>query len=121
MKRILAVDDDNTMTEYYKALLEEAGYQVRTAEDATSAVMVFRDFNPDLIILDVEMPSGGGERVFEITREICKGGFPVIFVTGLPDRVEKLVLKFPNVGIMQKPVKSKELLGVVSGLLGEGR
>lgn len=117
VKHILAVDDDKTMTEYYMALLEEAGYLVRTAGDATAAVMEFRDFKPDLVILDAEMPAGGGEKVFEITREVIESGVPVIFVTGLPQRVEHLVVKNPKTRVFQKPVKEEVLLYTISEML----
>lgn len=118
MKHILAVDDDKIMTEYYMALLEEAGYLVRTAGDATAAVMEFRDFKPDLVILDAEMPAGGGEKVFEITREVIESGVPVIFVTGLPQRVAHLAVKNPKTRVFQKPVKEEVLLSTISEMLG---
>lgn len=118
MKRILAVDDDRAMTAYYEALFELSGYIVRTAPDATAAVMVYREFKPDLLILDADMPGGGGERVFAILRETIKYGVPVIFITGLPSRVEHYIKMYPRVGLMCKPVRSNDLLSAVGAALG---
>ncbi|MBI5745056.1 MAG: response regulator transcription factor [Elusimicrobia bacterium] len=118
MKRILAVDDDQTMVEYYKALLSEAGYEVAIAMDATAAVIRYKDLKPDLVILDVQMPAGGGEQVFDITRDVLGAGVPVIFVTGLPDRAARLMTSHAKVRVFNKPVKSDELLSCVAALLG---
>lgn len=117
MKRILAVDDDLAMTEYYKALLQESGYEVRTACDATSAMICSRDFHPHLVILDAEMPGGGGEQVFHISREILQSGTPVVFVTGIPERVERFLLAYGKVRLFKKPVKSEELLACITEML----
>ena len=118
MTRVLAVDDDDLVTEFYKALLSEAGYEVKTAADATAAVIVFRQFKPNLLILDAEMPGGGGEKVFEITRELVHSGLPVIFITGLPERVGLLARENPKTLVFKKPIKSVTLLSAVAGMLG---
>ena len=118
MSKILAVDDDNLMTDFYSAFFEEAGYEVSTAPDATAALVKFREFKPDLVILDAEMPAGGGERVFEIARTVLGSGIPVLFVTGLPERVINFAITQPRVRVFKKPVKSDELLSAVKELLG---
>ncbi|MDT8287732.1 MAG: response regulator [Elusimicrobiales bacterium] len=118
MKKILAVEDDPETRKYYTALLSEEGYEVSTAEDATGGVIQFRSFKPDLVILDVEMPGGGGEKVFEIVREIMESGVPVLFVTGLPERVEGLIRVYPGVKLLAKPAGGDDLLACVADLLG---
>jgi len=117
MSKILAVDDDNTMTEFYEALFSDAGYEVKTAPDATSAMMLFHDFKPDLIVLDAEMPGGGGERVFDIARTLLKNGMPVAFVTGIPEKVEGFARTQSNVRVFRKPVKAEELLSAVAEMI----
>jgi DNA-binding response OmpR family regulator len=116
-KKILAADDDQAMTEYYKALLSDAGYEVLTAADATAALIQYRDRKPDLVVLDMEMPGGGGEQVFDVTREVLKAGVPVIFVTGMPERAANFVKSYPKVRVFRKPVKSEELLACVASFL----
>ncbi len=64
MFKIMAVDDDLYILELYKTILVEAGYEVETAEDAMSAITKYQEFKPDLLILDVEMPAGGGVKSF---------------------------------------------------------
>lgn len=116
MSKILAVDDENLMTEFYAGLFSEAGYDVRTAPDADAAMELFYDFKPDLLVLDADMP-GGGEKVFNIARTILGGDIPVVFVTGLPERVIGFALTRTRVRVFAKPVKSEELLSAVEEML----
>lgn len=120
MKRILAVDDDKCMTDLYRALLSDAGYEVLTVPEASAASAALASFRPDLVILDAEMPGGGGEKVFETGDGLFRNGLPLIFVTGLPERVEQFAMRFPNVGVMRKPVMTEELLSVITELIGPG-
>ncbi|MGD9643745.1 MAG: response regulator transcription factor [Elusimicrobiales bacterium] len=117
MSKILAADDDPGMLEFYKELLTEAGYEVATVPDGTAFMDQCLDFKPDLLVLDVDMPAGGGERAFVLAREILQLGLPVIFVTGLPDRVQNYALFEDQVSIFQKPVKSEALLAEIKRLL----
>jgi len=117
MAKILAADDDPAMLEYYKALFSEEGLEIETAVDGASALDKYLDTHPDLLILDVDMPNGGGERVFSVIRRILQLGKPVIFVTGLPEKVQGMALTYRWVSIFQKPAKGDELLGEVKRLL----
>jgi len=117
MAKILAADDDPAMLEYYKALFSEEGLEIETAVDGASALDKYLDTHPDLLILDVDMPNGGGERVFSVIRRILQLGKPVIFVTGLPEKVQGMALTYRWVSIFRKPAKGDELLGEVKRLL----
>ncbi|MDO8806601.1 MAG: response regulator [Elusimicrobiota bacterium] len=118
LARILAVDDESVMTDFYTELLSDAGYEVKTAPDATAAMELYYDFKPDLIVLDAEMPGGGGERVFRIARTVLGSEVPVIFVTGLPERVMDFALTHSNVRVYKKTVKNEELLAAIKEMLG---
>jgi len=117
--KILAVDDDPGTLEFYKALLSEAGYQVETAAEATAAIMLYKRSPADLLILDVAMPSGGGGQVFNVVRGLAQKGIPVIFVTGLPEKVSSLVSPRSNVLVFRKPVDCAALLKGIPRLLAE--
>ena len=75
------------------------------------------NLKPDLIVLDAEMPGGGGEKVFRIARTILGSDVPVVFVTGIPERVIGFALTQTGVRVFAKPVKSEELLSAVEGML----
>jgi len=116
MPRILAVDDDLCILDLYREIFTKAGFQVETAEDATAAMTKFQAFKPDLLVLDVDMPAGGGQKVFDRLRNLLLASTPIIFSTGSPEEVENLAKNF-NVAILRKPVNPELLIDTVRNLL----
>jgi CheY-like chemotaxis protein len=119
MKKILAADDDPGMRALYFTLFSDEGYEVQTAADADAAMETYMTFKPDLLVLDVDMPGGGGQRVFSVLRRILQLGVPVVFVTGFPANVIDNALFHDKVVVLQKPAPQATLLGEISRLLGE--
>lgn len=68
-KRVLVVDDESQITRVLRHSLTAHRYDVRTAADGLSAIDTFRDWHPDLIITDLQMPEMNG---IELCREIRK-------------------------------------------------
>ena len=118
-KRILVVDDDRTVHVYLRGVLGKAGYQVYTAVDALQGSMMARKENPDLVVLDVAMPGGGGPSVLERLRNLQGLSMvPVLVYSGLETgRVEKLMPAGADTVFMAKPGTPEELLRVVHSLL----
>ncbi|MCG2726674.1 MAG: response regulator [Elusimicrobia bacterium] len=116
MFKILAVDDDLCILELYKGMLAEAGFEVQTAEDALSAITKYQEFKPDLLILDVEMPAGGGEKVFDRLRNLFMVTIPIIFSTANPTSVKRYA-NFANVIVLKKPVDKETILSEIKRLL----
>lgn len=117
MPKILAADDDRDILELYKALLTTEGFEVETAEDSAGALVKYHEFKPDLMILDFDMPAGSGEKVFERLRNNIGSRIPVIFSTGMPEKVVHLA-KYPSVVILKKPIDNEKILFEVRRLLG---
>lgn len=117
MAKILAADDDAMMTAFYAALFSEAGHQVSVAPDGAAALDVYHDFQPDILVLDVDMPFGGGGRIFNLIRRILQLGKPVIFVTGFPEKAKGMAATYRWVSVFQKPVGGDLLLDEVNRLL----
>jgi len=67
--RILLVDDNVDAAEIMGVLLESLGHQVRTARDGVSGVQMARRFRPDLILLDVGLPTMNGYEAARYLRE----------------------------------------------------
>jgi len=118
--KILAIDDDRVMLDMYKALFCEPEFELRVAEDATMGMIVFKDFKPDLLMLDVNMPAGGGCNIYERVRKIFLADMPVVFYTGLPQTVQQLTC-LPNVAVIKKPASPDTILSQVKALLKSGR
>ncbi len=118
-QKILVVDDDVVILELYTEILSKAGFEVQTAEDAIGAVTVFQNFKPALAILDVDMPAGGGKKVFERLRIQLASSAPIIFSTGSPESVAGLERNL-NVMVLKKPLTPEILLAAVRKLLKIG-
>ncbi len=114
--KILAVDDDVCILELYKEIFSKAGFEIQTAEDAAGALIRFQDFKPALLILDVDMPAGGGKKVFERLRIQLASPAPIIFSTAFPETVTSLE-KNLNVIVLKKPLIPWILVEAVRKLL----
>jgi CheY-like chemotaxis protein len=68
MARILIAEDDADLALGLKNNLEIEGYEVRIARDGATALQLYRDFKPDLLLLDVVMPHVDGLRVLRELR-----------------------------------------------------
>lgn len=118
-ERILVIDDDRTVLTYLTAVLGKEGYRVFTAMDALQGPMVARQSQPDLVVLDLAMPGGGGPAVLERLRRM-QGMMqvPVVVYSGLPkERVEQLVPIGPDLLFVPKPGAPDEVLNAVRSLL----
>lgn len=87
-KKILIVDDEPQITRTLRHSLSAHRYDVRTAADAVSAIDTFRDWHPDLIITDLQMPEMNG---IEFCREIRKSSnVPIIVLSVKGDERTKV-------------------------------
>ncbi|MGO2745258.1 response regulator transcription factor [Microbacterium sp.] len=90
--RILAVDDEQMLTDLLAMALRMEGWEVRTASSGLEALQVAREFEPDALVLDIMMPDLDGMSVLRRLRE--SGNLvPVLFLTAkdaVGDRVAGL-------------------------------
>jgi len=70
MKKILLVDDEESIHLLYREELEEEGYQVHSAMNGEEALEKMGILNPDLVILDINMPGMNGIEVLRRMKEI---------------------------------------------------
>ena len=82
MPTILVVDDELSMREFLKILLEKEGYEVATASEASSAIDLIDSKDFDLVISDIKMPGMGGLSLLEKIKEI-NSALPVIMIPHL--------------------------------------
>ncbi len=122
--RILVVDDDTVFVETTKAVLESKDYHVITAFDGDEGLQKVRDEKPDLILLDVIMPTQDGFHVCEqIKKNPQLADIPVIILTSFAKkRGETNIpvsagLELEAEGYLDKPVSPEELLNYVGKML----
>jgi len=86
-KKILIVDDDKGTREFYRDLFENAGYSVSALSNPEAAYSSSVLFAPDLLVLDWEMPFGGGKKAYESVTAALGHQLPVIFASGFPEKI----------------------------------
>lgn len=68
-RKLLVIDDDTNLLEVLQAALERAGYWVKACAEGARAALVAREFHPDLVLCDVNMPGMDGYAVLESFRQ----------------------------------------------------
>ncbi|MDB9460732.1 response regulator transcription factor [Dolichospermum circinale CS-1225] len=86
--KILVVDDDSAVRNLIQRFLLQQNYQVESAEDGKMALAIFEQFNPDLVILDVNLPDALG---FNLCQEMQnRSGVFVLLLTSRTDEADKI-------------------------------
>ena len=86
--KILVVDDDSAVRNLIQRFLLQQNYQVESAEDGKTALAIFEQFNPDLVILDVNLPDALG---FNLCQEMQnRSGVFVLLLTSRTDEADKI-------------------------------
>lgn len=113
-KRILVVDDEESLTRLLKVCLEETGeFQVQAENVATHALEAARQFDPDLILLDVMMPElDGGILVNQFKESPRFKDTPIVFLTALatPAEVHQHGGVIGGLPFLAKPVNIPEVI-----------
>ena len=86
--KILVVDDDRAIRDLIQRFLSKLNYQVESAEDGRSALVVFEQFNPELVILDVNLPDVIGYNLCQEMQNRTK--VFVLMLTSRADEADKI-------------------------------
>jgi two-component system cell cycle response regulator DivK len=119
MKQILIVEDKPASRELLRTVLERQGYGVAEAEDGEDALVKLREYVPDLVLLDLQMPARNGYDVLkEMRKDPRLAQVPVVAITAnaMPEDREK-VLAAGFTGYIPKPVALARLREEVHRLL----
>jgi DNA-binding response OmpR family regulator len=120
VKKILIVDDDRTLSDTTAEVLREHGYEVIAAYDGYGAIRLAMETIPQLIILDIMMPAGGGLGVYDsLQHSSVTQNIPVIFTTGKsPDEVSDKLSPRAMKNFVTKPYNIEELVARIEKLIG---
>ncbi len=115
--KVLLVDDEAAITDNLAPILERAGLTVRVAGDGEAALAQMREFQPDLLILDVLMPRLDGRAVLRHLRR-NDNWTPVILLTQVGESVERtLALEEGADDYLNKPFDPHELIARIRAVL----
>jgi DNA-binding response OmpR family regulator len=122
-KRILVVDDEQDTVTFLTTLLEDNGYSTISANDGQEGLEKARAEGPDLVLLDISMPEKSGVKCYREMRDDSDlKSIPIVMVTGVTAEFEKFISTRRQVpppdGYVRKPVDKREILAVVSKLIG---
>ena len=113
---ILVIDDDRNILAIIELYLKKAGFNVQTCADGNTALAMFHETRPALVVLDVMLPGRDGWEVLHDIRQESKT--PVIMLTakgGTGDRVQGLELGADD--YVPKPFDAKELIARIKAVL----
>lgn len=123
VNRILIVDDEPDVTELLKYKLEQDGHLCQVVNNPLSFISVAREFNPNLILLDIMMPELNGLQLCKMVRSDPKmNTIPIIFLTArgeVEDRIKGL--ESGGDDYISKPFNTKELMLRVANILNRNQ
>ncbi|AYN68646.1 response regulator [Euzebyella marina] len=117
--KILAIDDQQLILMSVKKRLTEIGYEVATANNGEKGIELFDSFEPDLVLLDINMPGMSGLNVVQYIRQDRSSKTPIIVMSGNTD--EKVIVDGFELGIedyMKKPVSLDEMSARIKRIVG---
>lgn len=107
--RVLVVDDDAPLAEMLGIVLAQEGFDSRVCARGDAALGEFRDYRPDLVLLDLMLPGKDG---IDVCKEIrAESGVPIVMLTAKGDTIDVVVgLESGADDYVVKPFKPKELV-----------
>lgn len=117
-KKILIVDDDPSMVRLIAQVLTNKGYEVMESNNGQDALRLLYNYKPDLVLLDVVMPTMDGWKTCSRIRDIS-ATIPILMLTGQHKTEDDVVrgLDYGADDYLIKPVGNKELTARVQAML----
>jgi DNA-binding response OmpR family regulator len=119
MPKILIADDDPDILATLEMRLKANHIQVVKAEDCNSAIKLAYAEQPDLILMDIKMPTIGGISAFDSMKMYSRTkNIPVIFITAFPGQeVREKAMELGAADFVAKPFDSDELIAKIKKVL----
>ncbi len=121
--RVLIVEDDPAQAAFAEVVLRKAGMQTRTVVEPLATLDELERFQPDLILMDINMPGADGLELTTLIRE--RDAFvstPIVFLSGDPDSERQYAaLDAGGDDFIAKPVRPKHLIAAISNRVRRAR
>ena len=116
MSKILIVEDENKLANELKIFLLNNGYDVEVLEDFSNTIEIIKDYECDLILLDINIPNVDGETVLKEVRKSINT--PIIIVTSKNTELDELLsINYGADDFITKPYNTQILLARIERLL----
>ena len=118
-KTIVVIEDEKDLCDMIKFELEARGYKVITANNGVEAYRKIEGVNPDLIVLDLNMPQMGGLAFYEwVCDEKGEPRYPLFVLTARANAEELFENgKYKVAGFMEKPFETNKFLSEVKKIV----
>lgn len=118
--KILVIDDEPAIVQTARAYLEREGYVVQSADAGPAGLKAARAWQPDLIVLDINLPGLDGLEILRLLRQ--ESNVYVLMLTARADETDKIVgLTLGADDYLTKPFSPRELAARVKAILRRGR
>ena len=120
MARVLIIEDNPANMKLASVLLQTAGHDVLAAVDAESGLRLARDEQPDLILMDIQLPGMDGlDATMMLKRHPATMGIPVVAVTAMAMSADSAKTREAGCdAYISKPLSYRELYACIDSLLG---
>lgn len=120
--KVLAIDDSQTIRVLLQTTLQDAGFEVVTADDGLEGVAKYEEYQPDVVITDINMPNMDGFGVIETLRgETVNSTVPILVLTTESSPEQKARARNGGAtGWIVKPFDDVSLIGVLRRVTGHG-
>jgi two-component system, cell cycle response regulator DivK len=119
MAKILIVEDNPTNMTFEVFLLESVGHTTLTATDAEAGLAIARNEQPDLILMDIQLPGMDGfEATMQLKQDAATSSIPVIALTALAMKGDEARIRAAGCdGYIAKPMRYREFLDTIAAHL----
>ncbi len=117
MYSILVIDDDEMHLALMQRVLQDGGYEVYTTADGPQGIEIYKEHPPDLVLLDLGLPSANGLEVIRKLKAVDPNA-RIIVITGYPsDESAAVAFRYGAIEYIEKPIDIDKLLDNVRSAL----
>lgn len=117
MAVVLIVEDDPELRKLWEIFLKQMGHEVHQAVDGLEALYQARFYNPDLIVLDLMMPTASGDLVLGFVRSTAQLKKTPVLVVSAVHNIANLAEQYEADGFLKKPFGMEEFRKAVQAML----
>jgi DNA-binding response OmpR family regulator len=118
-KRILLVEDDESVRQLVRVTLQMNDFDVVEAKDGLEGLLFLDLHKPDAVVLDLMMPDVGGERMLaQLRATVETKKVPVVIITGKPEVAPEVIGLVGKENFFPKPFDPDAVIGRLKALVG---
>lgn len=114
---VLVIDDDEMTLALLASILEDGGFAVYSTADGPRGVALYKEFFPDLVLLDIGLPTVSGIDVLKELKSIDEAARVVIISGYVSEQTNEDARKMGAAGVLQKPFTGDALLKTIESVL----